>query len=59
MTTGGPVLGITGVVGGSKESWQYSTSDGYCLDHELAAAVQNTLVDTLGTSCSSPLPQPL
>jgi hypothetical protein len=51
MTTGGPVIGITGLVGGSKESWQYSSSDGYCLDHELAATVQNTLVDTVGNSC--------
>jgi hypothetical protein len=51
MTTAGPVIGITGVVGGSRESWRYSTSDGYCLDHELAALVQNTVLDTVGNSC--------
>ena len=56
MQTAGPVLGVTGVVGGSQESWQYSTSGGYCVDHELAAAVQNTLVDTLDASCDSPAP---
>ncbi len=54
MTTAGPVLGVTGLVGGSRESWKYSTSDGYCLDHELAAAVQNTVVDTVGSNCSGP-----
>ena len=47
MTTAGPVVGITGVVGASKESWRYSTSDGLCVDHELAAAVQNTVLDTV------------
>ncbi|MDT7540043.1 MAG: hypothetical protein QOI82_3628 [Actinomycetota bacterium] len=54
MHTAGPVLGITGVVGGSQESWQYSTSAGLCVDHELAAAVQNTVVDTMGSSCDGP-----
>ena len=54
MHTAGPVLGITGVVGGSQESWLYSTSDGLCVDHELAAAVQNTVVDTIGSSCDGP-----
>ena len=58
MTTGGPVVGITGLVGGSHESWTYSTSDGTCVDHELTAAVQNTVVDTVGTSCGSPAPTP-
>jgi hypothetical protein len=53
MTTAGPVVGITGVVGGSKESWQYAGPSGACVDHELAAAVQNTVVDTVGTSCPS------
>jgi hypothetical protein len=52
MSTGGPVIGITGLVGGSQESWQYVGADGSCVDHELAAAVQNTLVDTVGSSCS-------
>ena len=51
MSTAGPVLGVTGLVGGSQESWQYSTSDGACVDHELAAAVQNTVLDTVGSSC--------
>ncbi len=61
MTTAGPVLGVTGVVGASRESWQYFTSDGYCLDHELAAAVQNTVVDTVGRTCGGPagLPAPV
>ena len=54
MTTGGPVLGVTGVVGGSRESWRFSTSDGYCLDHQLAGTAQNTLVDTVGSTCSGP-----
>ncbi|MDX6199483.1 MAG: hypothetical protein QOJ79_2634 [Actinomycetota bacterium] len=54
MHTAGPVLGVTGVVGGSQESWQYSTSSGYCVDHELAAAVQNTVLDSLGSSCDGP-----
>jgi hypothetical protein len=58
MTTGGPVVGITGLVGGSHESWTYSRSDGTCVDHELTAAVQNTVVDTVGTSCGSPAPTP-
>jgi hypothetical protein len=52
MTTAGPVLGVTGLVGASKESWSYRTSDGICVDHELAAAVQNTIEDTVSTSCS-------
>jgi hypothetical protein len=56
MHTAGPVLGVTGVVGGSQESWQYSTSAGYCADHELAAAVQNTLIDTLDSTCDAPAP---
>jgi hypothetical protein len=50
MQTGGPVVGITGVVGASQESWKYSTSDGLCVDHELVGAVQNTVVDTV-SSC--------
>ena len=50
MTTAGPVLGITGLVGASKESWRYTTSDQGCVDHELVAAVQNTVVDTV-SSC--------
>lgn len=53
MSTAGPVLGITGVVGASHESWQYSTSDGLCVDHELAAAAQNTVYDTVSDSCST------
>ena len=56
MTTGGPVLGVTGLVGGSRESWTYATSGGYCLDHELVGAAQNVLVDTVGSSCGSALP---
>lgn len=53
MNTAGPVVGITGLVGASQESWKYSTSDGLCVDHELASAVQNTVVDTVSTSCGS------
>lgn len=52
MSTVGPVLGVTGVVGASREVWQYSTSGGYCLHHDLVAAIQNTLVDTVSASCS-------
>jgi hypothetical protein len=52
MSTAGPVLGVTGLVGASKESWVYSTSDGTCVDHELAAAAQNTVEDTVSNSCS-------
>ena len=51
MNTAGPVVGITGLVGGSQESWRYSTSDGLCVDHELAAAAQNTVLDTVSNSC--------
>jgi hypothetical protein len=47
MGTAGPVVGVTGLVGGSHESWRFSSSDGTCVDHELLAAVQNTLVDTV------------
>ena len=53
MTTAGPVIGITGLVGASKESWRYTTSNGLCVDHELAAAVQNTVRDTVNTSCAA------
>lgn len=53
MTTAGPVVGVTGLVGGSQESWRYTTSDGVCVDHELAAAVQNTVEDTVSSSCGS------
>ena len=53
MNTAGPVVGITGLVGASQESWKYSTSDGLCVDHELAAAVQNTVLDTVGNSCGT------
>ncbi len=53
MSTGGPVVGITGVVGASHESWVYKTSTGICVDHELAAAVQNVLYDTVSDSCSA------
>jgi hypothetical protein len=53
MHTAGPVLGITGVVGASKESWQYSTSDGLCVDHELAATVQNTVQDSVSAACGA------
>jgi hypothetical protein len=45
------VLGVTGLVGASKESWTYRTSEGLCVDRELAAAVQNTVRDTV-TDCS-------
>lgn len=55
MSTAGPVVGVTGLVGASHESWVYRTSTGVCVDHELAAAVQNTLVDTVSDSCSAPL----
>lgn len=55
MNTAGPVIGITGLVGASQESWRYSTSEGLCVDHELASAVQNTVVDTVSNSCG-PLP---
>jgi hypothetical protein len=55
MSTAGPVLGITGLVGASHESWKYSTSAGLCVDHELASAAQNVLYDTVGTDCSEPL----
>jgi hypothetical protein len=50
MTTAGPVVGVTGLVGASRESWRYQTSDGLCVDHELASAVQNTVQDSV-TSC--------
>lgn len=53
MNTAGPVIGITGLVGASQESWKYSTSDGLCVDHELASAVQNTVLDTVSTSCGA------
>ena len=52
MSTAGPVLGVTGLVGASKESWVYKTSDGICVDHELASAVQNTVQDTVSNTCS-------
>jgi hypothetical protein len=51
MNTAGPVLGVTGLVGASKESWVFNTSDGGCVDHELAAAAQNTVEDTVSRSC--------
>jgi hypothetical protein len=52
MSTAGPVLGVTGLVGASKESWIYQTSAGICVDHELASAVQNTVRDTVSNTCS-------
>ncbi|MCU1603439.1 MAG: hypothetical protein JWO22_4148 [Frankiales bacterium] len=53
MSTGGPVVGITGVLGASHESWVFSTSTGTCVDHELAAAVQNTVYDKVSDSCTA------
>ena len=51
MHTGGPVVGITGVVGASQETWSYTTSDGVCATHDLVGAVQNVLVDSVSTTC--------
>jgi hypothetical protein len=51
MHTGGPVVGITGVVGASEETWSLKGSDGTCATHQLVGAVQNVLVDTVDTTC--------
>ena len=51
MHTAGPVLGVTGVVGASQETWSLKGSDGVCATHQLVGAVQNVLVDTVDTAC--------
>jgi hypothetical protein len=51
MQTAAPVLGVTGIVGASRESWRYQDSTGICLDHELAAAAQNILRDSVSRRC--------
>ncbi|MGZ4639213.1 MAG: hypothetical protein ACXV2J_09160, partial [Actinomycetes bacterium] len=53
MSTAGPVVGITGLVGASRESWLYSSPETGCVDHELAAAVQNTVLDQVSDSCGT------
>jgi Peptide N-acetyl-beta-D-glucosaminyl asparaginase amidase A len=55
MRTVAPVLGITGLVGASQESWKYEDSTGICLDHELAAAAQNIVRDSLSRTCGTPI----
>jgi hypothetical protein len=53
MQTAAPVVGITGIVGASRESWKYQDSTGICLDHELVSAAQNILRDTVAQTCGS------
>ena len=56
MQTAAPVVGITGLVGGSRESWKYADSTGICLDHELASALQNILLDDVSRDCGGLTP---